>query len=245
MVNRFPAVVLLLMPGLLGPGLAAWQRAADQSRPRQATGAATTSAKVTVGFDDLPAGRLSEAWTPAATGEGELAWWVILADESAPSAPNVLAMTVSPHARDQTFNLCLNQSLRFRDGRLSVKLKADKGEVDQGGGPVWRARDEKNYYICRANPLESNFRVYKVVNGTRKQLAGASVDVPSGTWLSIEVEHIGNRIVCTLNGTTRIEATDDELQDEGAVGLWTKADALTRFDDLVIEPARPAPAAKP
>jgi hypothetical protein len=202
------------------------------------TWASSERSGAAITFDDARPGALPEGWRAAATGDGELARWSVVSDPAAPSRPNVLALLASTHGRDQTFNLCVNDTIRFRDGRISVKFKADSGVVDRGGGPVWRVRDARNYYICRANPLESNFRVYKVVDGARKQLAGVTAQVPWGQWLSIDVEHVGDRIVCVLDGKTRIEATDSGLPDEGGVGVWTKADALTRFDDLIVEPAR-------
>jgi hypothetical protein len=193
---------------------------------------------IALSFDDLSPGGLPAGWSIAGTrqGSGPLAAWSVTRDRTAPSQPNALTLTASPHGQDQTYNLCWSEAIRFRDGRISVKFKSIAGEVDQGGGPIWRAQDADNYYICRANPLESNFRVYKVVNGTRKQLATAAVEVATNAWHTINVEHVGARIVCIFNGTTRLEVTDDELPDAGGVGVWTKADALTAFDDVRISP---------
>lgn len=191
-----------------------------------------------ISFDDRAVGSVPPGWRIGGTrqGQGPLAEWRVIADPTAPTPPNALALTASGHGQDQTYNLCWTDSIRFGDGRISVRFKSVAGEVDQGGGPIWRVRDADNYYICRANPLESNFRVYKVVDGTRKQLATASVEVASGGWHTIEIEHIGHHIVCTLNGTTRIEATDSALPEAGGVGLWTKADAVTSFDNLRVIP---------
>jgi hypothetical protein len=206
---------------------------------KQAASTSTTVMSESMSFDAERVGAVPAGWRVEGTrqGDGPLATWAVTNDASAPSPPNVLALVTSEHGQDHTFNLCRTDETRFRDGRISVKFKAVSGEVDRGGGPIWRAHDADNYYICRANPLEHNFRVYKVVDGTRKQLATVSVDVPSGVWHTIEVEHIGNRIVCTLDGAARIEAADDALPEVGGVGLWTKADAVTSFDDLTVTPA--------
>jgi hypothetical protein len=115
-----------------------------------------------------------------------------------------------------------------------VSFKAVCGVIDQGGGPVWRYQDADNYYIARANPLESNYRVYKVIDGKRIQLDSADIEVPAGCWHRLRVVHKGDEIRCYLNGKLLLEVTDTALRTEGRVGLWTKADAVTLFDDLQV-----------
>lgn len=191
------------------------------------------------GFDRMAPGALPEGWRVAGTRqEGPLARWAIVADASASSPPNVIAVTDASHGSSGTFNLCWDTGSRFQDGVFELAFRADAGEEDQGGGPVWRLVDENNYYICRANPLESNFRLYVVVNGERKQLASTKAELTAGAWHRIRVEHVGARITCTLDGSARLEAEDTTLPNAGCVGLWTKADARTSFDDLVVRPAR-------
>jgi hypothetical protein len=148
----------------------------------------------------------------------------------------VLSLTKTNHESGSTFNLCWTDGLRFKEGRITVSLKPNTGQEDQGGGPIWRVQDKDNYYICRANPLESNFRVYYVKDGSRTQLATANVTIPSGRWHTIAIEHRGDKIVCSLNGEKLLEATDNHFPDAGGVGLWTKSDAASSFDDLEIEP---------
>jgi hypothetical protein len=101
---------------------------------------------------------------------------------------------------------------------------------------MWRYKDSGNYYVVRMNPLEDNFRLYKVVDGKRIQLATTPDDViaAEGKWHSIRVVHKGDRIQCYFNGKMLLEAKDDALKEAGKIGLWTKADAQTHFDDLVI-----------
>jgi hypothetical protein len=116
-------------------------------------------------------------------------------------------------------------------------LRADSGKVDQGGGLIWRAKDKDNYYICRANPLEDNLRLYYVKDGKRKQIGNADLKIPSGQWHKLEIRHEGSRIVCALNGKSLLEIEDDTFPGEGGAGFWTKADAATSFDKLEIEAA--------
>ena len=176
-----------------------------------------------------------QGWVSESTGgSGPVASWSAHADKHAVSAPNVLSMTAANHDDESRFNLRWNRELRFGDGRISVAVRANGGEIDQGGGPMWRVQDANNYYICRVNPLEANFRVYVVKDGVRKQLATAMIETQAGEWHRIEVEHEGDRIHCFVDGKKLLEATDSTFGTSGGVGLWTKADALTSFDELLV-----------
>ena len=117
---------------------------------------------------------------------------------------------------------------------LGVKFKAVSGREDQGGGPVWRYQDPDNYYIARANPLENNFRVYKVVNGRRKQLDSVKIKVTPGEWHTIRIINKGDRIQCYYDAKLFLEVSDNTFK-KGKIGLWTKADAITYFDNLEVE----------
>ena len=122
---------------------------------------------------------------------------------------------------------------RYKDLDLSVRLKAVAGELDRGGGLVWRAKDKDNYYIARYNPLEDNFRVYKVEAGKRTQFQSAKV--PGDTkWHTLRVTMAGTKITCYLDGTKYLEADDSTFPDAGKIGLWSKADAQSYFDDLNV-----------
>jgi hypothetical protein len=167
----------------------------------------------------------------ARTGEGTKSQWVVLADPSAPSQPNVVAQT-STDSTDYRFPLLIADEGSFRDLELTVKFKAVSGEVDQAAGLVFRLKDANNYYIVRANAREDNYRLYRVVAGRRRMFAGANLEVTSGQWHELRVTGIGSKIVCYYDGVKKIEAIDDTFKDAGKVGLWTKADSVTYFDDL-------------
>jgi hypothetical protein len=156
-----------------------------------------------------------------------------MADPSAPSKPNVVAQT-STDKTDYRFPLLIADEGSFRDLDISVKFKAVGGSVDQAGGLVFRLKDANNYYIVRANALEDNYRLYHVVNGRRVQFAGANFKVSSGAWHELRVEAVGNKFVCYYDGVKKIEANDETFKDAGKVGLWTKADSVTYFDDLKV-----------
>jgi hypothetical protein len=134
---------------------------------------------------------------------------------------------------DDTFNVTLVEGTNSKDLDLSVRLKAVAGKNDQGGGLVWRAKDAKNYYIARYNPLEDNVRVYKVEGGKRTMFENARV--PGDTeWHTLRVTMKGSKITCYLDGKKHLEAEDSTFPEGGRIGLWSKADAQSYFDDLTL-----------
>jgi hypothetical protein len=184
-------------------------------------------------FDSDSAGQMPAKFHSARTGQGSEGKWAVMADSSAPSRPNVVAQT-STDKTDYRFPLLIADDGSFRDLDIGVKFKAVSGSVDQAGGLVFRLKDANNYYVVRANAAEDNYRLYHVVNGRRVQFAGANLKVSSGAWHEVRVEAVGNKIVCYYDGVKKIEATDDTFKDAGKVGLWTKADSVTYFDDLRV-----------
>ena len=188
-------------------------------------------------FDNYTPGKLPAGWSAAKTGEGPGSVWKVVADPTAPSGGNVLAQTSSDGA-DDLFNLCVADDTSYSELELSVRFKAVSGKNDQGGGLVWRYRDADNYYIARMNPLENNFRVYKVVKGKRMQLDSTEIEVPTGEWHLLKITHTGNHIRCYLDDKLHLEATDDTFSTAGRIGLWTKSDAVTSFDDLQVTPLK-------
>ncbi len=116
---------------------------------------------------------------------------------------------------------------------LTVRFHAIAGKFDQGGGLVWRAKDGRNYYIARYNPLEDNFRVYTVVDGQRTQLQNADIPRSDG-WHTLRVTMRGDHIQCFYDGKKSLDVHDTTFTKPGHIGLWTKADARTRFDDLTF-----------
>jgi hypothetical protein len=179
-------------------------------------------------------GKVPDGWKAARTGKGEGSVWKVVADDSAPSKSGfVLAQTAeSPRG---LFNLCVADDGTFKDVEVQVAFKAVRGKADQGGGIAWRYLDANNYYVARMNPLEDNYRVYKVVAGKRIQLGTQEdVKVPAGEWHVLKIKQAGEQIECWLDGKKYLEVKDDTITKAGQVGLWTKADAQTYFDDLKV-----------
>jgi len=166
---------------------------------------------------------------PGFTNEG--GEWKIVADPTAPSKPNALAQLAKNSG--STFNLTLVSGLQFKNVDISVKMRAVAGREDQGGGLVWRTRDANNYYVVRYNPLEDNYRLYKVEKGKRIQLQSANVKHSEG-WYTLRVTMKGDHIQCFYDGQKYLDLQDSTFPEPGKIGLWTKADARSHFDDLKV-----------
>jgi hypothetical protein len=186
---------------------------------------ATVSAQ-TVSFDDAKPGALSTTWTGTKTGTGEPKW-TIAADDTAPSKPNVLKQS-----GEAAYPIAFKNDTNLKDGFVEVKFKPVSGEEDQAGGVIWRVQDADNYYIARANALEGNVRIYHFVQGKRKQFNGVNLPVASGQWHTLRVNFYGNKFAVVFNGKELFTAEDETHKEAGKVGVWTKADSVTLFDDF-------------
>ena len=185
----------------------------------------------TENFDKAPAGALPADWKSGVTGRGTPRWQ-IEADATAPSKPNILKQTGSG-----TFPWCVKSGVTMADGFVEVKFKSLAGREDQAGGLVWRWKDGNNYYVARANALENNVSLYYTENGSRRTLKYVDAPVSGNVWHTLRVEFSGKKIKVALNGKTYIEFDDSHIAGAGAVGMWTKADSVTAFDDFSFGPA--------
>jgi Beta xylosidase C-terminal Concanavalin A-like domain len=182
-------------------------------------------------FNASAVGTLPTGFSSAVTGGGGPASWMVVEDVAAPSGGKVLAQ-MSTDKTSLRFPLCVYDGFTATDVTVSVSFKPVSGTVDQAAGLVARYRDKDNYYVVRANALENNVRLYKVERGNRKQLAGANVKVPSGEWQILALEVKGTHFRVLFNDALLFAADDATFNKAGKVGLWTKADSVTYFDDL-------------
>jgi Domain of Unknown Function (DUF1080) len=189
---------------------------------------------ITLGFDASVVGTRPTGFSSAVTGGGGPASWVVVEDVTAPSGGKALAQT-SADKTSFRFPLCIYDGFTAPDVTVSVNFKPISGTVDQAAGLVVRYRDKDNYYVVRANALENNVRLYKVERGNRKQFAGANVKVPSGEWQTLALEVKGTHFRVLFNDALLFEADDGTFKHAGKVGLWTKADSVTYFDDLRVK----------
>jgi hypothetical protein len=180
----------------------------------------------TVNFDDLKAGTPPVGWTATQTGKGD-AKWEVVADDSAPSKPNVLKQS-----GEATYPVCFKNDTSVKDGFVQVMFKSVSGKEDQAGGVIWRCQDADNYYIARANALEDNVTIHHTIKGQRVSFKNIDTKVAPGVWHTLRVEFKGNKFAVIFDGKKVIEATDGSIAAAGKVGVWTKADSVTLFDDF-------------
>ena len=190
-----------------------------------ALGAVTVNAQ-TENFDQEKPGALPAGWESGVTGVGKPKWAVI-ADPSAPSKPNVLKQSGSG-----TYPWAVKKDVSIADGFVETRFKPISGDEDQAGGIVWRFRDGRTYYVARANANENNVSLYYTTLGIRSTIKYVDAPVPSNVWHTLRAEFSGKKIRVLLDGKLYIEANDEHIKNAGAVGVWTKADSVTAFDDF-------------
>jgi hypothetical protein len=187
---------------------------------------ATAALADTMGFDQEPLGTVPSGWTCGVTGRGTPRW-AVEADSTAPSKPNVLKQS-----GQGAFPWCARKDVALADGFVEVKFKPVEGTEDRAGGVVWRFKDGDNYYIARANALENNVSLYHTTRGSRHTIKYVNAPVPANQWHTLRVEFAGTRIKVLLDGKQYIDLEDEHISGTGAVGVWTKADSVTVFDDF-------------
>ncbi|RQP22918.1 hypothetical protein DZC73_20940 [Albitalea terrae] len=185
-----------------------------------ASGLAASFATETVGA--VPAG-----WTCGVTGRGQ-PHWAVVADPHAPSGSG----KVLQQDGAGTFPWCVKGGTSIANGFVEVKFKPMRGREDQAGGVVWRWKDGDHYYVARANALENNVSLYYTESGSRKTIKYVDAPVASGAWHMLRVDFSETRIAVSLDGKRYIEVDDSHITGAGAVGVWTKADSVTAFDEF-------------
>ena len=180
----------------------------------------------TVNFDDARVGAPPAGWMATKTGSGTPKW-TVEREDSAPSKPNVLKQS-----GEATYPVCLKDDTNLKAGFVEVKFKPVSGKEDQAGGIIWQAQDADNYYIARANALEDNVCIYHTINGKRTEKKRTKMKVAKNQWHTLRVDFQGGHFKVTFDGKEALEWDDDTFKDAGKVGLWTKADSVTLFDDF-------------
>jgi hypothetical protein len=186
-------------------------------------------------FQADPVGAPPAGFSFARTGQGGPGKWEIRLDPTAPAGDHVLAQ-VGDDGTDYHFPVAVADAPLLRDVRLGVRCKQLSGKVDQACGLVVRYRDADNYYVTRANSLEDNVRLYRVLKGSRQQIASWSGPVKGGAWHALSLEARGDKLRVYWEGKPIIDATDATFGEAGKVGVWTKADSVTYYDALTATP---------
>ncbi len=194
---------------------------------------ASFTGAASIDFEADAVGQAPGGWTCGATGKGAPKW-VVEADPTAPSPGRVLRQS-----GNAAFPWCVRNDSALSDGWVEVKFRSLSGREDQAAGVVWRWKHGGNYYVARANALENNVSLYYVEGGSRKTLKYVDAPVSRGAWHTLRVDFAGTRIVVLLNGKRTIEFDDSHITRAGKVGVWTKADSVTAFDDFAYDTTRP------
>lgn len=192
-------------------------------------------------FERGDVGKVAPGFTAGLTGGGGPVRWELRETADAPSGRKVVVQ-LSDDKTNRRYPILIRDDFSARDADVSVRFKTLSGKVDASGGIVWRYRDKGNYYVARANSLEGNVVAYKTEKGKRSNIGvkgkvyayGVKAQVPHRQWNTLRVIAKGNLFEIHLNGRKVFEVEDDTFQGAGKVGLWTKADAMTEFDDLRV-----------
>lgn len=203
--------------------------------------AAQTPARRVIDFESDKAGQPPASFSFALTGSGRPGVWVVRKDDAVPDRGNVLAQTDADRTSFR-FPVAVFNDVTARDVDISVRFRPISGRVDQAAGLMWRYQDANNYYIVRANALEGNVVLYKVENGKRTDLPlkgsgrtyGKKAAVPKNAWSQLGVTVRGSLFTVSLNGQGLYEVEDATFTAAGKVGVWTKADSVTYFDDFTV-----------
>jgi len=180
----------------------------------------------TVNFDRDTVGSIPSGWQCGVTGKGAPRW-TVEADTNAPTPPNVLMQSGTG-----TLPWCVKRDASIVDGWIETKFKPISGKEDAAGGLVWRWKDGNTYYVARANALENNVSLYFTRGGRRNTIKYVDAPVAKNQWHTLRVEFAGKNILVILDGKLYIEQQDEHIAGPGAVGVWTKADSVTAFDDF-------------
>lgn len=184
-------------------------------------------------FDSDAIGASPAGFEFARTGGGSEGSWMVRADKDSPA--NHVLVQESADPTDYRFPLAIVKDGSYHDVTLTVRARPISGDVDQGFGLVWRYKDANNYYLTRCNADEDNCTIYHVVDGRRRAFSNQGTKVATNTWHTLKVEAQGDHFTVWLNGTKVLDARDGTFAEAGRVGLWTKADSVIQFDDLLIE----------
>jgi hypothetical protein len=194
--------------------------------------AGATGEHIMIDLSGARPGSMPAEFTAARTGEGAASVWTVMEDATV-SGGRVLAQT-STDRTDYRFPLAIYEKFTGAGVDASVRFKAVAGRIDRAGGIAIRLTDPDNYYVVRANALEDNVNLYRVVKGSRRQIKGAGIKVASDVWHTLGLRAEGNTLTVSWEGSVLFTATDTTFAQAGKVALWTKADSVTRFDALSI-----------
>ena len=203
---------------------------------------AQTAALFSVDFEEMDVGLQPTGFSTELTGEGGPPNWVVETHNASTGDSNVLVQR-SNEEKSYRFPLCIYEDFVAKNVELTVRFRPLSGQIDQAAGMVWRYQDANNYYVARANALEDNVVLYKMEDGKRSDLRPTgsglltyvkSARVPKDQWSTLRVVVISGKFSAYLNDEHLFDVENETFPEGGRVGLWTKADSVTSFDDFTI-----------
>lgn len=222
---RTLAVLLILLAAVFA-GCTSDTTPTPTSTPATSTPATTGTATKTYheDFDDATVGTVPNGWT-SVSGK-----WRVDTNATAPSAPNVVRQSET----DQAFPYLIAPAGTYADGKVTVLFDVLSGAKAQAGGVTFRFVDKDNNYVARANGNEGNFALFHTIGGKREKLMEAEAPTGTNTWLSITAEFTAQTISIYSNTTKLFTYTETaaDAPRAGSIGLWTKDDSVTLFDNF-------------
>lgn len=202
--------------------------------PDLATPPPAPPAPLALAFDDQPLGALPVALNAVLGGHGRMGSWIVVA-----SGPGRALRQDDGDPTGIRFPMVIARDFAALDARVAVRFRYAGGRTDRAAGIVLRYQDPGNYLVARANALEGDLRIFRVVNGDRRTIPGAIVKgaTDDDRWHTLEFSASGAELETVLDGSVRLKAYDTLFQRGGA-GLWTKSDSRTEFDDLKFEASK-------
>jgi hypothetical protein len=162
--------------------------------------------------------------------------WKVLRTDQAKSPTQVLGQ-VGGKGAEHAYKVVFVNGTDVSNAELEASFFPVDGKADMGGGLIWRASDDRNYYLTRANPLEQNIRIYRVVKGIRHLLENFDQTISVKRWHTLRVVTRGCQVRVLYDERQVFDLCDNTFA-RGRVGLWTKSDAVTYFDDLKVRVLR-------
>jgi len=237
---KFSVIILLVALFIMGckQDQSEAGRATIENRTAQSVKAPELTSDTSFTFEAYDVGLLPDGWSQSHSGRGNTTDWRIIEDDG-----NKVLAQLSSDNPNYHFNQIVFDGFIVRDVKLSVKMKGVNGSMDQGGGFIWRFTDADNYYVVRANPLEDNVVLYKVENGKRTDLPligqgrtyGTEVKPLGGNWNLLGLTVVDDLFTVFLNNEQIFQVEDSTFQNPGKIGLWTKADASSYFDNFQVQ----------
>ncbi len=158
--------------------------------------------------------------------------WMVKADDSGPSQPNVLAKF--PGNNNSTYHIqVLPGSPIVTEAQVSVKFKIEPGQTE-AAGLILRFIDKTHYFVLMADAKNNRLSLCK--SGIEFVVCNyeAPAQISVGQWHTLKANISGQGIGGYLDDNALIKANNQYYQN-GEIGLWTKEDTKAYFDDVKLK----------